>query len=171
MRGTRKRMKVTRKVFDSTGNQQAVEEKVVTLHIDPQTAIGSKIPARREGDLHWGKIPADIIFVVRDKPHQIFERSAQNVADIQYTAQITRKQLERGENINVPSIDGSDRLTVELEKLNFIRGLFKINGQGLPKVDGKGERGNLLVKLEIIQDSSKFAYCLYYLLTARFLLQ
>ena len=50
------------------------EEKILTVDVKPGWKAGTKITFPREGDQIPGKIPADIVFVIRDTPHPLFVR-------------------------------------------------------------------------------------------------
>jgi DnaJ-class molecular chaperone len=65
-------------------------EQVLTINIKPGWKAGTKITFQREGDQAPHKIPADIVFIIRDKPHQLFHREG---SDIKYTAKVSLKQV------------------------------------------------------------------------------
>ena len=88
--GTTKKMKISRKVLNPDGRTTRVEDKVLTIDIKPGWKQGTKITFPREGDQSPSTIPADIIFIIKDKPHQIFRREG---ADLIYTAKITLKEV------------------------------------------------------------------------------
>ena len=67
-RGVTKRMKISRRVVSSDGTARK-EEKVLTINVKPGWKSGTKITFQREGDQAPNKIPADIVFIIRDKPH------------------------------------------------------------------------------------------------------
>lgn len=82
--GTTKKMKITRKVVSSDGSYRT-EEKMLSIDIKPGWKAGTKITFPREGDQMPNREPADIVFVVRDKPHDRFIRDGSN---IKYKAKI-----------------------------------------------------------------------------------
>ena len=45
---------------------------------------------QREGDQAPNKIPADIVFIIRDKPHALFKREG---CDLKYTAKVSLKEV------------------------------------------------------------------------------
>ena len=85
VKGCAKRMKISRKVLRPDGRREA-EEKVLNIDVKPGWKAGTKITFQREGDQKPNSIPADVIFIIRDKPHDIFKREG---SDIRYTAKIT----------------------------------------------------------------------------------
>uniref|UniRef100_A0A673B4L9 DnaJ heat shock protein family (Hsp40) member B1b n=1 Tax=Sphaeramia orbicularis TaxID=375764 RepID=A0A673B4L9_9TELE len=70
--GCTKKMKVSRKRLNPDGRTGWKE--------------GTKITFPKEGDETPTNIPADVVFVLKDKPHQVFKRDG---SDIIYTAKIS----------------------------------------------------------------------------------
>ena len=50
------------------------EDKVLKITVKPGWKSGTRITFAKEGDQTPGKIPADIAFIIRDKPHPLFSR-------------------------------------------------------------------------------------------------
>ncbi|CAF2992126.1 unnamed protein product [Rotaria socialis] len=87
--GATKKMKISRKVLNSDNRSTRIEDKVLTIDIKPGWKQGTKITFPREGDQTSTTIPADIVFIIKDKPHPTFRRDG---SDIIYTAKITLKE-------------------------------------------------------------------------------
>jgi DnaJ-class molecular chaperone len=62
---------------------------VLTINVKPGWKSGTKITFQREGDQAPNKIPADIVFIIRDKPHQHFKREG---ADLRHVCKITLRE-------------------------------------------------------------------------------
>jgi DnaJ-class molecular chaperone len=90
LKGCVKKMKITRRVLNSDGKSYRKEDKVLTINVKPGWKAGTKITFQREGDHNSSTIPADIVFIIRDKPHPHFKREG---ADLKYTAKITLKEV------------------------------------------------------------------------------
>lgn len=103
LKGTTKKMKITRKVM--TDNAQRLEDKVLTVTIKPGWKSGTKITFPKEGDQHPNRTPADIVFVIKDKPHPKFKREG---SDIRRVEKISLKSALTGVDIMVPLLDGPD---------------------------------------------------------------
>ncbi len=88
-RGVTKRMKISRRVVGPDGTVRK-EEKVLTINVKPGWKSGTRITFQREGDQAPNKIPADIVFIIRDKPHPLFRREG---ADIRFTCKVTLKEV------------------------------------------------------------------------------
>lgn len=145
LRGCTKRMKISRKVLqpDGTGKK---EDKVLTIHVKPGWKAGTKITFQKEGDQGRNKIPADIVFIIRDKPHPHFRREG---SDIRYTAKITLKQALCGTVVEVPTLTGS-KVTLDFSKEIVKPATVKrIQGHGLPFPKEPSRKGDLLVSFDI----------------------
>lgn len=88
-KGCQKKMKISRKVLQPDGTTKK-EDKVLTINVKPGWKAGTKITFQREGDQGRNKIPADIVFIIRDKPHPLFKREG---SDIRFTSKISLKQV------------------------------------------------------------------------------
>ena len=82
-------MKISRKIFQSDGTSRT-EDKVLTINVKPGWKAGTKITFQREGDQTPNKIPADIVFIIRDKPHSLFKRDG---SDLRYTAKLSLREV------------------------------------------------------------------------------
>lgn len=92
-KGCVKKMKISRRVIQADGTPKK-EDKYVSIAIKPGWKSGTKVTFQKEGDQTRGKIPADIVFLIRDKPHPLFKREG---SDLRYTARLTLKQVSAGD--------------------------------------------------------------------------
>ncbi len=70
--------------------QHETEDKVLTIDVKPGWKAGTKITFPKEGDQTPYNIPADIVFVIKDKPHSLFTRDG---SDIKYKARISLRDV------------------------------------------------------------------------------
>lgn len=90
LKGCVKKMKITRRVPNSDGKSYRKEDKVLTINVKPGWKAGTKVTFQREGDHNSSSIPADIVFMIKDKPHPLFKRDG---TDLKYTAKITLREV------------------------------------------------------------------------------
>lgn len=94
LHGVTKKMKITRRVVTAAeggaSSTTRQEDKVVSIDIKPGWKAGTRITFEREGDRVPGTIPADVVFVIRDKPHPQLTRDG---ADVKYRAKITLREV------------------------------------------------------------------------------
>ncbi|EDW11346.1 dnaJ protein homolog 1 isoform X2 [Drosophila mojavensis] len=143
--GCVKKMKISRYVVQPDGSSKK-EDKVLQISIKPGWKSGTKVTFQKEGDQAPGKIPADIVFIIRDKPHTMFKREG---SDLRYTARLTLKQALCGVVFQVPTMSG-DKLRIstmqEIIKPNTVK---RIQGYGLPFPKDTTRKGDLLVAFDI----------------------
>ncbi|KAH8421330.1 hypothetical protein KR009_001981 [Drosophila setifemur] len=143
--GCTKRMKISRLSLSPSGLPRR-EDKVLHIDVRPGWKAGTKITFRKEGDQLPNRIPADIVFVIRDKPHPIFRREG---SDLLYTANISLKQALCGTHLQVPTLQG-DPLGVsthgEIIKPTSTR---RFAGCGLPCPRDNSRRGAIILSFAI----------------------
>lgn len=145
LRGCTKKMKISRRVVQPDGTTKK-EDKVLTINVKPGWKAGTKITFQKEGDQGRGKVPADIVFIIRDKPHSLFRREG---SDIRYTCKLTLKQALCGSVVEVPTLVGEKitlNLTKEIVKPSTVK---RIQGHGLPFPKEPSRKGDLMVSFDI----------------------
>ena len=88
--GCTKKMKISRKRLNPDGRTLRTEDKILEVQIKKGWKEGTKITFPKEGDETPRNIPADVVFVLKDKPHPLFKRDG---ADIVYTAKISLRDV------------------------------------------------------------------------------
>ena len=144
-KGVEKKMKISRSVYDEMGNQRN-EEKVLTINVKPGWKAGTKVTFAREGDKIPGKVPADITFIIRDKPHAVFTREGSNIC---YKHQLTLKEALCGSVAQIPTLDGKKvglNLLDEVIKPTTVK---RLQGYGLPYPKDPSKKGELVVTFDI----------------------
>lgn len=143
--GCQKRMKISKMVMAADGSARK-EEKILNINVKPGWKAGTKITFPREGDQVPGKVPADIVFIIRDKPHQNFKREG---SDIKYTAKISLRQSLCGTMVKVPTLSGETLMIKTLGEIVKPNTVKRLQGRGLPFPKEPSRRGDLLVSFEI----------------------
>lgn len=142
--GCTKKMKITRKIVSPDGTSRT-EDKVLTINIKPGWKSGTKVTFPKEGDQMPGRVPADIAFVIKDKPHALFKREN---ADIRYVHKVSLRDALCGVSIKIPTLDGT---TIPFKSSKVIKphSIERISGQGLPNPKNGGRRGDLIVEFDV----------------------
>ncbi|KAK1803098.1 hypothetical protein P4O66_021629 [Electrophorus voltai] len=143
--GCTKKMKISRKRLNPDGRTTRSEDKILTVEVKKGWKEGTKVTFPREGDETPTNIPADIVFVVRDKPHPLFRRDG---SDIIYPARVSLKEALCGCTVKTPTLDGR---TLTLPIQDIIRPGMKrrFTGEGLPLPKTPDRRGDIIVEFEV----------------------
>lgn len=145
LKGTTKKMKINRKALHADGRSYR-EDKVLTIDVKPGWKAGTKITFPREGDQSANAIAADIVFIIRDKPHPQFRRDG---SDIRYTHKMTLKEaLTSDTPVRIPTLTGEIvNLPInEIIKPNTVK---LIPYKGLPHTKEPTKFGDLIVSFDI----------------------
>ncbi|GIY81870.1 dnaJ homolog subfamily B member 1 [Caerostris extrusa] len=138
--GCTKKMKIEKNVLNSDKLTIRREVKVLTINVKPGWKAGTKITFKEEGDQNLNKIPSDIVFVVKDKPHDIFERDG---SDIKYKYTVTLKEALCDVELEIPTLTGESIPVKNVESI-WPGKKHIFFGQGLPLPKDNDRRGNLI---------------------------
>ncbi|CAF0909647.1 unnamed protein product [Adineta ricciae] len=150
LNGATRKLKVTRNRYKAELHTTVKDEKVLEIQIKPGWKEGTKITFENEGDEgDQYTIAGDIVFIIRDKPHPLFERSN---SDIIFRVKVTLKQALLGTLLVIPFLDSTkpsyqlrtyqEILTPQTEK--------RFPNEGLPYAKDTTKRGDLIVKFDIL---------------------
>ena len=143
--GCTKKMKISRKVVNPDGIT-SVQDKVVSIDVKPGWKAGTKITFAKEGDQYIGRVPADIVFIVREKPHPHFKREGN---DLIYTVQLSlRDALCGGSTVQIQTID-KRFLPLQLNDIVTPTTVFRQPGEGMPNSRNAGQRGDLVINFDV----------------------
>lgn len=144
--GTTKKRKVTRSIVDGgTGKSMKVEE---TLEIPVKAGWkeGTRITFPGKGDEYPGRPAQDLVFVVSQKPHPVFQRQGD---DLVTTVTVSLAQaLTEGNKIDVKSLDNRI-LRVPLKEVIKPGYERVVANEGMPISKSPGKRGNLKLKFSV----------------------
>ncbi|XP_023029212.2 dnaJ protein homolog 1 [Leptinotarsa decemlineata] len=144
MTGCTKLMKINRKVIRN--GVQVKEDKMLEINVKPGWKAGTKVTFPKEGDQGPNKIPADVVFIIRDKPHKLFRREG---SDIKYTAKISLREALCGCTVTVPLLEGGSISLDYSREVVTPETAKRIPGRGLPLPKEPSQRGDLIVNFEI----------------------
>ncbi len=121
-------------------------QKTETITVDIPAGIddGQTIRVTGEGESgQRGAEPGHLYVTVRVKPSQVFRREG---ADVGVTVPITYPQAVLGDEIDIPTLTGKEKLKVPAGTPSGKT--FGLRGKGMPKV-GSGGHGDLHVTVEV----------------------
>lgn len=145
LKGTVKKMKINRKALHSDGRSYR-EDKVLTINVKPGWKAGTRITFCREGDQSANTIAADIVFIIRDKPHPLFKRDG---SDIRYTHKISLKDaLTCDTTVRIPTLTG-EMVNLPINEIIKPTTTKLIPYKGLPHTKDLTKFGDLIVSFDI----------------------
>ncbi|KAJ7761970.1 hypothetical protein DFH07DRAFT_739604 [Mycena maculata] len=144
--GTTKRLKVGRRLLDGSS-----EDKVLEILVQPGWKSGTKVRFPHAGNDQRNGEAQDLVFVVEEKPHEVFERQGNDLVC----------------HVKIPLLDaltgsGSKRVVEALDgrklQITVPAGIVKpgqetmVSGEGMPiRKDGSVKRkGDLIVKWNVV---------------------
>ncbi|XP_044492045.1 dnaJ homolog subfamily B member 1-like [Mangifera indica] len=144
-KGARRKMRISRVVPDEFGKQKTVEE-ILKIDIKPGWKKGTKITFPEKGNQESGVAPADLIFVVDEKPHAIFKR---NGNDLVVNQKISLLEALTGQTFSVPTLDGRNLI---IPVTDIIKPGYEvvIPKEGMPISRDASKKGNLIIKFDVM---------------------
>lgn len=106
----------------------------------------------RKGDKYFGQIPEKILLVIQEKQHELFRRNENNIELIN-KVKITPKQAKSGCIVDISTLENSI-VSLTIPKSTQNNAVFPINGYGLPHYKNNYKRGNLLVTIQVAEDTN-----------------
>lgn len=143
-KGTTKKMKISREIADASGKTMPVEE-ILTIDIKPGWKKGTKITFPEKGNESPNVIPADIVFIVDEKPHSVFTRDGN---DLIVTQKVTLIEALTGYTVNLTTLDGRN-LTIPINTIIHPGYEEVVPREGMPIPKDPSKKGNLRIKFNI----------------------
>lgn len=85
------------------GVTTSAADKILTIEVQRGWKAGTRVIFQKEGDQGPNKIPADIVFVVKELPHKVFSRSGN---DLILNADIPLMKALTGCVFDIDTLDG-----------------------------------------------------------------
>ncbi|KAL0920928.1 hypothetical protein M5K25_007947 [Dendrobium thyrsiflorum] len=143
-KGTTKKMKISREIADISGKTMTVEE-ILTIDIKPGWKKGTKITFPEKGNEQHNVIPADIVFIVDEKPHDSFKRDGN---DLILTQKISLAEALTGYTVHLKTLDGRT-LTIPINSIVHPGYEEVVPREGMPIPKDPSKKGNLRIKFDI----------------------
>ncbi|KAI7726910.1 hypothetical protein M8C21_014929 [Ambrosia artemisiifolia] len=142
--GSTRKMKISRTVVDANG-QSTLETEVLTINVKPGWKRGTKITFPDKGNETLNELPADLVFVVDEKPHTIYKRDGD---DLLVTYEITLAEALKGTTVNIITLDQRD-LAIAVSDIITPEYKLVVSQEGMPAEKDPGCRGDLKVQFEV----------------------
>ncbi|KAJ1685013.1 hypothetical protein LUZ63_016403 [Rhynchospora breviuscula] len=143
-KGATKKMKISREIADGTGRTAEVEE-ILTIDVKPGWKKGTKITFPEKGNEAPNVIPADIIFYIDEKPHDVFTREGN---DLVMTHKISLLEALTGCTVQLTTLDGR-KLMIPIKAVVSLGYEEVVPKEGMPLPKEPSKRGDLRIKFSI----------------------
>lgn len=120
-------------------------EEILTIDIKPGWKKGTKITFPEKGNEQPNVIPADLVFIIDEKPHGVFTRDGN---DLIVTQKISLAEALTGYTAHLTTLDGRS-LTIPIN--NVISPTYEeiVLREGMPMQKDPTKKGNLRIKFNI----------------------
>lgn len=124
----------------------AQEEEMLKIKIKPGWKKGIEVLFEGKGDEKPGTLHADIVFLIDEKKHPLFERDGD---DLEIGVEVPLVKALTGCFLQVPLLGESEKMSVYIDDIIYPGYEKIIKGQGMPKSKQQGVRGDLRIKFLI----------------------
>ena len=133
-------------MLNPDGYTTSEEQKILEITVKRGWKEGTKITFAKEGHQSREKVPADIVFVIKDKQHPLFKRDKDN--NLLYTARISLREALTGTQLEIKTISGKS-IQVPIDEIVTPTSTKIIRSGGLPLPKHPEQIGDLLISFDI----------------------
>lgn len=123
----------------------APETEILTIEVKPGWKKGTKITFTDKGNEQPNQLPADLVFVIDEKPHDVYKRDGN---DLLVGHRISLAEALGGTTVNLTTLDGRNLLIPVTDVVSPGYELV-VAREGMPIVKEPGNRGDLKIKFEV----------------------
>lgn len=120
-------------------------EEILTIDIKPGWKKGTKITFPEKGNEQPNLVPADLVFIVDEKPHSVFTREGN---DLIVTQKISLAEALTGYTVRLTTLDGRT-LTIPISNVIHPNYEEVVPKEGMPIAKEPSRRGNLRIKFNM----------------------
>ncbi|GFZ03652.1 DNAJ heat shock family protein [Actinidia rufa] len=120
-------------------------EEILTIEIRPGWKKGTKITFPEKGNQEPGVIPADLIFVIDEKPHAVYTRDGN---DLVVNLEISLLEALTGKTVELTTLDGRS-LLIPLTEIVKPGHEVVVSNEGMPISKEPRNKGNLRIKFDV----------------------
>ncbi|KAM4698852.1 dnaJ homolog subfamily B member 13 [Discoglossus pictus] len=143
--GCTKKIKISRRVMNEDGHTSSIRDKILSIDVHPGWKQDTKITFPKEGDQGPNIIPADIIFIVKEKNHPHFKRQGN---DLIFTETLSLGKALIGCTVEVVTLD--DRiLNIPINDIVHPKYTKVVPGEGMRLSKDPNLRGDLIIQFDI----------------------
>src|SRR5574344_128980 len=127
------------------GEGRIIEEETISIKIPQGVAEGQYLNLRGEGHCGPNGGPSgDLLVVIAEKKDSFYTRDGE---DLHCSIDVPIHKLALGGTQRIPTLDGGE-VSIKIAAGTQPGSTFRLREQGLPPLNGKGDRGNLFVEVK-----------------------
>ncbi|CAL8267108.1 unnamed protein product [Merluccius merluccius] len=142
--GCTKKIKISRRVMNDDGYTSSIKEKILSITVKPGWNEGTRITFPEEGDQGPNSVPADIVFIVRQKTHPWFTRERNNLT---YKSSVSLEMALTGFSVDVEMLDGR-LINIPINDIVHPGYSKLVPGEGMPLSQDPALRGDLILTFD-----------------------
>ncbi|KAG5244318.1 dnaJ subfamily member [Salix suchowensis] len=142
--GSTRKMKISRTVADAHG-RQVQETEILTIDVKPGWKKGTKITFPEKGNEQQNQLPADLVFIIDEKPHTTYKRDGN---DLTINHKVTLAEALGGTTVNLTTLD-SRNLLIPVHDIVSPGYELVVAMEGMPLAKEPGNWGVLRIKFEV----------------------
>ncbi|XP_010670765.2 uncharacterized protein LOC104887738 [Beta vulgaris subsp. vulgaris] len=142
--GSTRKMKISRTIVDANGCQ-VPETEILTIEVKPGWKKGTKITFPDKGNEQPNQLPADLVFVIDERPHDVYTRDSN---DLIMTQNVTLAEAIGGATVKVTTLD-SRTLSIPVRDMITPDYELVITKEGMPIAKDPKSKGDLRIKFKI----------------------
>jgi len=146
--GCTKKFNIKRDKFTSGRLQR--EAKLFVVDVKKGWKDGTKVRYPQEANEEHGKLPGDIVFIIKSKPHSVFTRENENLI---YRQPISLADALSGadKEYQIPLLNCDFKVSLRTQREVITPNTEKrISGQGLPIQKTPNVKGDLIVRFDVM---------------------
>lgn len=142
--GSTRKMKISRNVMRPNG-RLVCETEILSIDVKPGWKKGTKITFPGKGNEQVNLLPADLVFVIEEKPHDVYKRDGN---DLVVQLKISLVDALAGTTISLTTLDGRD-LAINVSDVVNPGYELLVAKEGMPIAKEPGKKGNLRIKFDV----------------------
>ncbi|KAK4401161.1 DnaJsubfamily B member 4 [Sesamum angolense] len=142
--GSTRKMKISRQVVEANG-RLGTETEILTIDVKPGWKKGTKITFQDKGNEQPNQLPADLVFVIDEKPHSTFKRDGN---DLIMNYRVTLAEAIGGTTVEITTLDKRN-LSIPVNDIISPGYELVVSREGMPITKEPGNRGDLKIRFDV----------------------
>lgn len=121
------------------------ETEILTIDIKPGWKKGTKLTFQDKGNEQPNQLPADLVFVIDEKPHSVFKRDGN---DLIMNHRVTLAEAIGGTTVDLTTLD---KRTLSIAVNDIVSPGYElvVSREGMPITKEPANRGDLRIRFEV----------------------